>query len=334
MLAAGPIAFVVTLAACPAVILGLRRSQVLDRPGTRSSHDAPVPRGVGLAVAVGGISAAMLSSGLSEWRVPLILVSAAFGLLGLVEDLRGVSSLRRLFVQGMIAVAALPLLLRDLSGPAPWRLLFACGVLLWLVSYVNAFNFMDGINGIAAVQAAVAGAAWWAMGSAEGVTALEVGGAIVGGAAAGFAPFNFPRARGFLGDVGSYFLGAWLAVLVVIGLRAGLAPEAVVAPLAVALLDTLWTLVGRVRRGERWHEPHREHVYQRLVAAGWSHTATTLFVGGLLVAISGLGAMTLAVSAFSGRLVLDLIIAALLVGYLLSPRLAARGARRGTPAAH
>ena len=334
MLAAGPTAFVVTLAACPPVILGLRRSQVLDRPGTRSSHVAPVPRGVGLAVGAGGISAALLSSGLSDWKMALILVSGAFGLLGLIEDLRGVSSLRRLFVQAFIAVAALPLLLRELSGPMPWRLLFACGVLLWLVSYVNAFNFMDGINGISAVQAAVAGASWWAIGNAEGITALEVGGAIVAGAAAGFAPFNFPRARGFLGDVGSYFLGAWMAVLVVIGLRAGLAPEAVVAPLSVALVDTLWTLVGRVRRGERWHEPHRDHVYQRLVAGGWSHTGTTLFVGAFLVAISCLGAMTLAISAISARFALDLTIAAVLVAYVQSPRLAARRANSGTAATH
>lgn len=324
MIPAALIAFSVTLAACPAVIVALRRSGVLDRPGSRSSHDTPIPRGAGIAVALGGISAAVLSPGLSDWRMPLVVVSASFGLLGLVEDLRGVPSLQRLLAQALIAAGALPLLVRDLSGPLPWRLLFTCGVVLWLVSYVNAFNFMDGINGISAVQTAVAGASWWVIGTAETATALQVGGAIVAGAAAGFAPFNFPRARAFLGDVGSYFLGAWLAVLVVVGLRAGLAVEAVVAPLAVALADTLWTLVGRVQRGESWHQPHREHVYQRLVTAGWSHTATTLFVGGFVIACSGVGAMTLVISAYPGRLAVDLTIAALLVAYVLSPRLVAR----------
>ena len=88
-------------------------------------------------MALGGISAAGLSPGLSNWRVLLVVVSAAFGVLGLVEDLRGVPSLQRLLAQGLIAVAALPLLVRDLSRPLPWRLLFSCGVLLWLVSYVN-----------------------------------------------------------------------------------------------------------------------------------------------------------------------------------------------------
>lgn len=253
----------------------------------------------------------------------LILGSAAFGLLGLVEDLRGVPSLRRLLAQALLATAMLPLLLRDLSGPAAWRLIFACGVLLWIVSYVNAFNFMDGINGISAMQVVVAGASWWAIGDAESVTTLAWGGAIIVGAAAGFAPYNFPQARAFLGDVGSYFLGAWMAVLVVVGLRAGLPPEAVVAPVGVALADTLWTIIRRVRRGDRWHEPHNEHVYQRLVRAGFSHTTTTLFVGGGLLLCSALGATALATDSVAARVAADVAIAALLVGYLVAPSLAA-----------
>lgn len=321
MLAAALVAFAVTLAVCPTVVRALRRFGVLDRPCGRSSHEDPTPRGAGLAVAVGAISAVSFAPPGSPWAIALVVVPAGFGLLGLVEDIRGVPALWRLLMQAVIAAAALPLLVSDLSGPGAWLLVFTCGVLLWLVAYVNAFNFMDGINGIAVMQAVIAGAVWWAIGSAEAVPGLAWGGAIIVGAAAGFAPFNFPRAKAFLGDTGSYFLGAWLAVLVVVGLRAGLPPEAVLAPLGVALADTLWALVGRVRRGERWHEPHKQHVYQRLVSAGWSQPATTLFVAGIVLACSGLGAWTLTTTV-PARIVADVAIGALLVGYLLSPGVA------------
>ncbi len=335
MLTSALLAFALSLIVCPAVILALGRLELVDRPNARSSHDVPVPRGAGLAVAVAVLAAASFSPSLSAWRTPLILASAAFGVLGLVEDLRGVSWIGRLLAQGLIAAAVVPLLIRDLSGPDPWRLVFTCGVVLWLVSYVNAFNFMDGINGISVMQVVVAGGSWWAIGNAKGVPGLAYGAAIVLGATVAFAPFNVLRARAFLGDVGSYFLGAWLAVLVVIGLRAGLPPEAVVAPVGVALADTLGTLVSRVRRGEPWHESHREHVYQRLVGAGWSHTATTLFVGGVLLVSSALGATAMTSRTFPARLATDLAIATLLLGYMVSPDLAARrgSARRAAAVA-
>ncbi len=331
MLTSALVAFAVALAACPGVVFVLRRSEIVDWPNPRSSHDTPTPRGAGLAVAFAALIAAALSPALGTWRLPLMLGSSAFGLLGLVEDLRGVPSLRRLAAQVVLATALLPLLLQDLTGPTPWQAVFSFGVLFWIVAYVNTFNFMDGINGISAVQAVIAGAAWSLIGHAEGVPELAWGGSIIVGAAIGFAPFNFPRARAFLGDVGSYFLGAWLGVLVVAGLTSGLPPEAVLAPVGVALVDTLWAIVTRVRRGERVYEPHREHVYQRLVRAGWSHTTTTLFVGAVLAVASALGATTVAASV-PARVVADVAIAALLVGYLVSPALLA-GRALGRPVA-
>src|SRR5207248_1189863 len=103
------------------------------------------------------------------------------------------------------AILALPWLLHGLSGGWSWQVLFSAGVALWLVAYVNAFNFMDGIDGISVAQAAVAGAALYLVGRGEHVPALATAAAILAGAALGFAPLNVPRARLFLGDVGSYF---------------------------------------------------------------------------------------------------------------------------------
>ena len=278
---------------------------------------------------VGALAAVSLAPAAASWRGPLLVASVGSAVLGFADDLRGLPALRRLVAQVVVAAAALPLILQDLAGPAPWRLLFGAGVLVWLVSYINAFNFMDGIDGISVAQATIAGGAWWIIGHVEEVPALVWGGGVIVGAAIGFAPFNFPRAKVFLGDVGSYFVGAWLAVLVVLGLRAGVPVEAMVAPVAVSLADTAATLIRRLRRGEALYESHCEHVYQRLVRSGRSQPFTTLLVGAVAAVCSVLGAVTLVSSSFTTRLVADLSIAGLLVGYVLSPRLIVSGWRLG-----
>src|SRR2546428_12499807 len=87
-----------------------------------------------------------------------------------------------------------------------------------------------------------------------------------------FLPFNFPRARMFLGDVGSYFFGAWLAVLAVVGLRQGLTIEAAFAPLAVYVADTGSTLARRLPRHQARYRPHRDHTHHAPTARGVSPT--------------------------------------------------------------
>lgn len=315
----GLLAFGPALASAPAVLWVLHRLEVLDHPNERSSHAVPTPRGGGLALAVGVMSALTLGPPLGgPLKGGMLVATAGFGVLGLAEDLRGVPVLPRLALQGLVAAAALPWLLDDLTGPPAWRLVFCAACLVWLVAYVNGFNFMDGINGIAAAQAVVAGGAWWAIGQAQDVSPLARGGAVAVGAALAFVPFNYPRARMFLGDAGSYLLGAWLAVLAVVGLRAGLPPEAVLAPVAVYLADTGSTLVRRIVAGEVWYRPHRTHVYQRLVEAGWSHTRTTAVVTGTMAACSALGAVSLS-GSLALRITAGAALASVLAAYIAAP---------------
>jgi UDP-N-acetylmuramyl pentapeptide phosphotransferase/UDP-N-acetylglucosamine-1-phosphate transferase len=158
---------------------------------------------------------------------------------------------------------------------------------------------------------------------------LTTGGAIAVVVVLGFAPFNYPRAVMFLGDVGSYFLGAWIAVLVVLGLRRGLPFEAIVAPVAIYLADTATTLARRVRMRERWWQPHRSHVYQRLTAMGWSHMFTTAFVAGAMLLSAMLGTLSLVASPVT-RVVSDVAMVAVIVGYVTTPRrVTLRRERRG-----
>jgi len=318
MLVSGVVALGITLMVLPLIERCLRHLQVFDHPSVRSFHEHATLRGGGIALAIGALAALAANPPISgRDRLALACPAVLFATIGLVDDLHGVDPRRRLAFQ--VAAGAVGVVLLVALGPAwpAWGLLF----LLWLVAFVNAFNFMDGINGISCVTAIVAGGAWWAIGRHTDVPAVAVAGVIVAAVALAFLPFNFPTARLFLGDVGSYFIGAWLASIVVLGLRAGIPVEALIAPLALYLVDTGVTLARRVLRGERWYEAHCEHTYQRLMQAGWSHAATTGFVGGCTLVISSLGALSLSGSV-ALRIAGDLSIVTMLVGYLAFPRMA------------
>jgi UDP-N-acetylmuramyl pentapeptide phosphotransferase/UDP-N-acetylglucosamine-1-phosphate transferase len=314
------VAFGSALVLAPLTTKALRRFDILDRPSDRSSHAEPVPRGVGLALAVAALVGLAISNRISgASAIALGIATVGFGLIGLIEDIRGIPPAPRLALHAVAAAAALQWLTVDVTGSSLWRVVFAAGVLVWLVSFVNSFNFMDGINGVSVAQALVAGIAYLIVGWTVNLNVLSAGGAIIVAVALAFAPLNFPTARCFLGDVGSYFIGAWLAVLVVIGLRAGVAPEAMLAPTGVYLLDTASTLVRRVRMGESWWQPHRSHVYQRLTDLGWSHTTTTAFVAGMILACSVLGTLSL-VGSTPTRVAADAGIGLALAFYVTMPR--------------
>jgi UDP-GlcNAc:undecaprenyl-phosphate GlcNAc-1-phosphate transferase len=314
------LALALTVALAPMIRRVLAARHLIDYPTDRSSHDAPTVRGGGVAPATATLIALVVAPLDDHVGVALVLGVAGFGLLGLADDVWVVMPRPRLLAQAVIAVALLPTLLYGLHGSSAWRVVFTAGVAVWVVAFVNAFNFMDGINGIAAAQALVAGVAWYAVGHHEHIAALRVAGPIVAAAALGFAPFNFPRARMFLGDVGSYCFGACLAILVVVGLRAELPVEAVLAPVSLFLVDTGATLVRRVRRGSQWDSPHREHVYQRLVQEGWTHAATTSLVFAVVTVCSLLGAASLG-SSTSLRIAADAVLVLVLTGYLAAPEL-------------
>jgi UDP-GlcNAc:undecaprenyl-phosphate/decaprenyl-phosphate GlcNAc-1-phosphate transferase len=288
------LAFAVTLAASPVVLRLLRRIGLVDIPTSRSSHQSVTPRGGGVAPALACVLAVAGSTQVvGSDRAAVLVVAVGLGLIGLADDLQPRPAVSRLTGQLVVALVALIWLVPGIGGGGLLLAAAGAGIVVGIIGYTNAFNFMDGINGLAVAQVVVAGVAWWLIGWHDRAPALAAAGAIAAAAAAGFAPFNAPRAKMFLGDVGSYFLGGWLAAAAIIGLRSGIAPEAVLAPLSLFLADAGVTLARRVRRHEPWSEPHRDHAYQRLVAGGWSHGHTTLVVGLVMVTTSALGALSL-----------------------------------------
>lgn len=311
----------VVAAAEPAVIPLLRRAQAVDVPGWRSSHTAPTPRGGGAPIVVGLLAAAAILH--TAAALTFAVAVLAFAAIGFADDVRGLPNARRFALQAC-ASAGVAALLVDRLGMRPALLTaLAVAAVIWLTGFVNAFNFMDGVNGIAGTHAVIGGVTYAFLGRWRPDEFLVVAGAALAASALAFLPWNARRARVFLGDVGSYGLGAALAVLAAHAVLHGVPLEAATAPLALYLADTAWTLQRRVRAGERWFEAHRSHVYQRWCDLGWSHQRVTLVaaMGTALLVMLGTASLT---GDTGLRALADLAGAGVLAIYLGSPVLLGR----------
>ena len=312
---------IVVVVAEPVMIPLLRRVSAIDVPELRSSHTVPTPRGGGVPIAVGLLVAAVLIHSASA--VAFAVAVAAFGMIGFADDLRGLSVGRRLVLQGAGGAAVAGVLVSHLRMPPAALAALAAVVAAWVIGFVNVFNFMDGVNGISAAHALIGGVAYACLGTWRPDVFLVTAGAAVAASALAFLPWNAVRARVFLGDVGSYGLGAALAVLATRAVMRGIPPEAVLGPLALYLADTAWTLQRRIRARERWFEPHRTHIYQRWCDVGWSHQRVTVLSAAGTVLLCLLGAVSLSRHP-DLRVAADLAGIGVLLAYLRSPALLAR----------
>ncbi len=263
----------------------LIRHAVLDVPGARSSHSVPTPRGAGLAlipVIVLAFAALIITDTVpadpAGWIV--IVGMAVLGAVSWLDDRRGLSPFTRLLAQfGWVVVGLFTLPPPGLifQGLLPHWLDWAIAAAAWLW-FINAFNFMDGIDGLAGAETASIGAGLMVMCLA--VPALFPFGAIglvlIGGSI-GFLVWNWQKARIFLGDVGSVPLGYLLGWLLLGIATQGFWAAALILP-AYYLGDATLTLALRLRRGEKVWEAHREHFYQRAVRSGMSHQATVIWI--------------------------------------------------------
>lgn len=303
----------------PPTIRAMTRLAVIDYPSARSSHDVPTPRGGGCAIVLAAIAGLALAGAPATllWAITL------FSVLGLAEDVRGISVRVRLGIQlgaGALLAAAV-VAGTEADGLLLWVILIA--VTGWLAGVVNVFNFMDGINGISSLQVIVGGLGYALSGSALDCKPLADSGLILSVAAATFLPWNTFRTKVFLGDVGSYGLGAALGLLAVLAITSHAPLEAAIAPLAVYLADTTWTLIRRVRAGEDWLSAHRSHVYQRLTILGWSHLRVASLCGVLSSILITLGMASLS-GSIGLRVVADFAATILLAAYLAAPAMLQR----------
>ena len=313
------------IAVSAGLILALRPLLVryaLARPNARSSHAAPTPQGGGIAVVTAALASLWLGAALAGLAgeaqlAGLTLAAAILALIGVVDDIRGLGPAPRLLVQAVavgVVIATLPSDVRIvplLPRALEWVLLLVGGV--W---FVNLVNFMDGIDWMTVAETVpiAAGAALLGLIGAVPLSTVLVALALLG-ATIGFAPFNRPVARLFLGDVGSLPIGLMLGwILMVLASRGHLA-AALLLPLYY-LADATITLARRLARREAVWQAHRTHFYQRATDGGFAVTEIVVRVFVLNIALATLAL----VSAIEPDLRVDLATLALggaLVAWLL-----------------
>jgi len=299
------------------------KARALAKPNARSSHSVPTPQGGGIVVVPAALIAAGIALATEGHDLPVLHLAAvgaaalALSLIGFMDDVRGLGIAPRLLAQTsvvVIAVALLPAELRVTPLMPLW--LERAGLIGGTLWFVNLFNFMDGIDLISAVET---------FGITLGVAILAAIGTVPAvhgtvavallGAMAGFAPWNRPRARLFLGDAGSIPLGFLLAVLLIHVAAAGALAAAVILPLYY-LADATITLIRRAARRERVWEAHRSHFYQQAMGNGWSVAEIVGRIGALDAVLVAL-AVASALHGGVGAGVAAVLVAATAVGATL-----------------
>ncbi|HCJ28555.1 MAG TPA: glycosyl transferase [Pseudomonas sp.] len=264
------------------------RCDLIDVPNARSSHVVPTPRGGGVAIVVSLVFALPVISwlGLIPWSATWGLGGGGCGVavIGFLDDHGHIPARWRLL--GHFSAAAWVLYwLGGLPSVELFGLTLELGwwghafAAIWLVWHLNLYNFMDGIDGIASVEALTVCLGAASIYALLGFSSDMLAPVLLAAAVAGFAVWNFPPARIFMGDAGSGFLGIAIGALSI--QAAWVAPQLLwcwLILLGVFIVDATWTLVRRLLRGVKVYEAHRSHAYQIASRRLGGHLPVTLGV--------------------------------------------------------
>ena len=281
-----------------AVVRVMIRVGTLDHPGERSSHIKPTPKGGGVGIVVAFmVGTSILFLGARTARVPdlpfLGLIAAALGIAAVsyIDDVRSWSYAVKLGTQLAAALIAIACGIQFRVLHLPWLGVIDTGWLglpltaAWIVFATNALNFIDGLNGLASGSVALAclflaGFAW-----AQADSFVQMASLVLAAGIAGFLPFNYPKARIFMGDVGSQFCGFVSAILGVLASRYGAQTLSVLlVPMLLfgVYFDVVFTLGRRAWSGDRITQAHRSHLYQMAHRAGMPASVVTLVHWGMV----------------------------------------------------
>jgi UDP-GlcNAc:undecaprenyl-phosphate GlcNAc-1-phosphate transferase len=310
-------AFLTTLLALPLWRQWCLRVKLVDDPGRRKIHDHPVPLAGGLAVLTGillplAAGAILLKTGAHVLnqaqpiqhgleRRGLELATIAFGaiaitLLGWLDDKRELKPLPKfigqLFVAVAVAMACKRITLFVHSDVFSYAI-----TILWILTVINAFNFMDNMNGLCAGLGAIGALLFGVIAAANGEYLVATVGFLMCGALIGFLPWNFPNARAFLGDAGSHLVGYLLAVMAILPHfynKQNPHRLAVLSPLlvlAIPLIDLAQVVISRTLNRRPFWIGDTNHLSHRLVRAGLSRTRAVLLLWMIAVMVGILAAV-------------------------------------------
>ena len=306
-------AFLTTLLALPVWRKWCLRIKLVDDPGQRKIHDHPIPLAGGLAVLTGillplAAGAILLKTGADIFhqtqpiqhgleRRGLELLTIAFGaiaitLLGWLDDKHELKPLPKFAGQLFVAIAV-AMACKRITLFVP-NVAFSYAItILWMLTVINAFNFMDNMNGLCAGLGAIGALIFAVIAAANGEYLVATIGFLMCGALVGFLPWNFPNARAFLGDAGSHLVGYLLAVMAILPhfyTRQNPRPLAVLSPLlvlAIPLIDLAQVVILRTLKKKPFWIGDTNHLSHRLVRAGLSQSRAVLLLW-LIAVILGL----------------------------------------------
>jgi UDP-GlcNAc:undecaprenyl-phosphate GlcNAc-1-phosphate transferase len=314
------ISAVVVLLTTPIVRrIGLKSGRV-DLPGGRKVHEKPMVRLGGVSIFLGTLISLLLVwatggfiDGTGQHLAPpeefqiwgVTIGGLAFFLIGLMDDLFGLSAFSRLLMQVIVATIAwhvgvsIDFLTIPFYGLTQLPDFISLPVtVLWLVGMANAINWIDGLDGLAAGVSGIAAIIMLVVSLFMNQPAAALIAAALAGGSLGFLRYNFNPAKIFMGDGGAYFMGFTLAGVGVIGLVKTVTTAAVLLPyliLAVPILDMSAVILDRIRCGSSPFVADKRHLHHRLLNAGLSHRVTVLFIyaltlwaGSLALAFSGM----------------------------------------------
>ncbi|MDR3532548.1 MAG: MraY family glycosyltransferase [Rhodopila sp.] len=274
-------------------------ARVMDTPEARKAHDHPTPKGGGVGIVVTfliGIAVLYRFAEFARLADPyfrgVIEASVAIAIVAFLDDLYDWPFVVKLGAQVLAALVAVSsgLYVTDFRipylGPLPFAWAGLAATLFWILFTTNAMNFIDGLNGLASGVALIASLFVLFIAEQHGGWFAYAASGLLAAGLAGFLPFNFPKARIFMGDVGSQFCGFMLAVLAVVGSRFdGVELSFLLMPMLLSgvLFDVGFTLVRRAVAGEAVTRPHRGHLYQVAQRSGMSPVTVTLVHWGFAI---------------------------------------------------
>ncbi len=283
-----------------------RNPIILDIPNKRSSHDTPVPKSGGIAIVCTFLAGVIAIYAIADvtmikgsFFLGFVISALLIAIVSLVDDLITTQFFFRLSSQAIsaIVVMAFGIVINEVT--LPWTGKVSIGIFgyiitfFWIVGLTNAFNFMDGINGLAGGTAAIVCLFFSYICFSHGSNFAYIICYTITAGAVGFLLYNFPHAKLFMGDVGSAFLGFVFASLAIIAALYDHSHTSLfVMPLLLFhfIYDTFFTFMRRLLSGEYVFEAHRSHLYQLLHQLGHSHAQVSLFYWGIGIA-QGIGCL-------------------------------------------
>jgi UDP-N-acetylmuramyl pentapeptide phosphotransferase/UDP-N-acetylglucosamine-1-phosphate transferase len=270
--------------------------QILDKPNERSSHFAPVPLGGGVVIVLIVLAMGAWVANEIDWKRSLIyLVSASImAWMGWRDDVRSLPPIFRLIVQSLIAMVSIwgmgyfKVVAIPMFGDVQLGVFGILITFFWIVGLTNAYNFMDGIDGMAGGVAFVAALGWMRLSSDTQTWFVFWVALAIASSSLGFLGHNWSPARVFMGDAGSTFLGYSFAVLSLLSADQG-GDALLIGTLLMwtVIMDSFVTFLGRLIRRENVFTGHRSHLFQRLVLVGYKHSTISLFYM-ILTGVAGL----------------------------------------------